>query len=146
MSAEQSIFSFDEYSITDIQYIFDRDLMAQNRDKKVDFSVQFTPEIKINELEGKLSGIVKLQISVEGKVKKMNLVNTSVNIFGKFSSSNLEKDKFNQYCRLNGVATLFQIARALIISFTSQTGNIPIIIPLTNIIASQEITNQKTRK
>ena len=30
MSAEQSIFSFDEYSITDIQYIFDRNLMAQN--------------------------------------------------------------------------------------------------------------------
>ncbi|MCL4408336.1 MAG: hypothetical protein M1542_08270 [Thermotogae bacterium] len=146
MNAEKSIFSFDEYSITDIQYTFDRNLMAQNRDKMVDFSVQFTPEIQINELESKLDGIVQLRISVEGKVENKNLVNASVNIFGKFSSSDLGKDKFDQYCRLSGVATLFQIARAVVISFTSQTGNTPIIIPLTNISSSQQTTNEKTKK
>lgn len=142
MNAEKSNFSFDEYSITDIQYTFDRDLMVQNSDKMVDFSVQFIPEIQINEQAGKLSGIVKLRIYVEGKIENKKLVNTDINIYGKFSSSTLEKDKFDQYCRLSGVATLFQIARAVIISFTSQTGNTPIIIPLTNISSSQQTMNE----
>ena len=67
-----------------------------------------------------------------------------IHIFGKFSSAVLlEEEKFKEMCLLNGVATLFQISRAVMVSFTSQTGNTPIIIPLTNINSSLKTENQK---
>lgn len=138
MKAEKSDFSFDEYSITDMKYKFDRDLAIHKATKMVNFSINFVPDVHIDELENKLEGFVDLKLSIDGLVDDDKLAEIFINILGKFSAIDMNKSTFENFCRINGVASLFQIARAIIASFTSQTGNMPILIPLINVTSSKE--------
>ena len=71
--------------------------------------------------QGSLRGILALQVNVvltEGKTK----FQLSIEIEGCFSCpESTEEDKFQQMLEINGVTTLYGIARATIISLTAQT-------------------------
>jgi len=145
MKAQKSFFSFDDYSIEKTEYKFNREVASQYRDELVNFSLNFDPEISIEEIKEGFIGNIKLKVSVRGKIKNRIVTKMNVYILGKFSSTSLGEEKFREMCYLNGIATLFQISRAVIVSFTSQTGNTPIIIPLTNIASSIDIEKKKTQ-
>ena len=138
MKAQKSTLEFLDYKITKFEY--------ENSSIKIFKNIKY--EVKINTKVGKpildeqsssYINRVDLDIHVRGKAGRTVPTKIKCSISGLFGAdASLNKEEFLKFCTTSGVANLIMISRSIIISFTSQTGNKPIILPLINLLKTYE--------
>ena len=145
MKTVESDLKFLDYKIISFEYISVID--EQNTDIK--YEVTIAPKLsKPQEItDGPLKGHnmvkVNLTVKIRGKVGKRMPVKLKCEILGLFVSEKLSQENIIHFCATSGVANLLSIVRSIVISFTSQTGNKPIIMPLINLLQTYKKNIQK---
>lgn len=93
-------------------------------------------EITENDNSNSLIGIIRLSVKVSIKDSYKHSMNIEIDVEGAFEGRNFQKEPFETTLSLNGCATLYSIARSIIMSVTSQSlafGSV--ILPLVNVYA-----------
>lgn len=128
-----SDFSFDGYKINKFNFIH-----KKTDSKKVNFvaSLEKTEFKKTNKLKIPQKGTLTVDFKIIGKNDKTEEVAIDIEITGYFSAKFEDEEKFEKFCKFNGLINLLNIVRSFIISTTSQTGHPTVIMPLINIPAS----------
>lgn len=109
-------------------------------ERTIDVSYEVEDIIDSPEHEHLIMGILLLHVKVKiqgdnsSSQKKKNDLDLSITLEGCFHSNTLEEEKFKEMLEINGCATLYSIARSIIISITSQSfANGPCILPMINV-------------
>lgn len=123
----------------------------QDNNEDIDRKVGINYEIlDIHQSHDKLIGTLLFMIDLDITDKSRedhNQIHLSLEIEGGFYSSNLDQNVFKQMIEINGVASLFSIARSFILSVTSQA--IPgsqIVIPMINVTKIKKSKNLKEER
>jgi preprotein translocase subunit SecB len=123
----------------------------QDNNEDIDRKVGINYEIlDIHQSHDKLIGTLLFMIDLDITDKSRedhNQIHLSLEIEGGFYSSNLDQNVFKQMIGINGVASLFSIARSFILSVTSQA--IPgsqIVIPMINVTKIKKSKNLKEER
>lgn len=122
------------------------------RDKtvKIDYDIDYKV-ISCNEIKDGYLGVIDFIVNLVGTVEDEKSFEINLTMRGQFTGStdDITIDRFSEMLKLNGTATLSQIARAYINSVTSLSGMIPINLPMVNIHAmkkyKEEISNNKSQ-
>jgi preprotein translocase subunit SecB len=142
-NAVKSSLEFVDYRITNFEY-----KVSLENNENIDYLITIEP--KIGKLEKasrnddeKNFARIDLKLQLKGKAGRKVPLKINCSISGIFTADKtLTDEKFVHLCSTSGVANLLMIVRSLIISFTSQSGNKPIIMPLINLI---ETYRKKTK-
>jgi len=92
--------------------------------------------VNVEESNNSYGGLIEFIASIKAKEKNSILFKISLKIEGAFigNSKNLSLDEFKKMLQTNGIATLYQISRAYILSVSSLSGiNPPIRLPMINV-------------
>lgn len=123
----------------------------QDNNEDIDRKVGINYEIlDIHQSHDKLIGTLLFMIDLnitDNSREDHNQIHLSLEIEGGFYSSNLDQNVFKQMIEINGVASLFSIARSFILSVTSQA--IPgsqIVIPMINVTKIKKSKNLKEER
>lgn len=71
-------------------------------------------------------------VNIRDKENDKVYVSISTEIIGRFTTSNLTDDEFNEFVKYSGIPALSQQVRAYITSISSLSGIEPVIIPMIN--------------
>ncbi|QTA38522.1 protein-export chaperone SecB [Thermosipho ferrireducens] len=138
MKAQKSILEFLDYRITKFEYIN----ASFKEIKNINYEVLINTKIGKPVLEDKSNKYLSrldLDIQIKGKSGRTVPVKVKCSISGLFSASTeINEEEFLKLCSTSGFANLIMISRSVIISFTSQTGNKPIVLPLINLLKTYE--------
>jgi len=146
MKVVKSDLKFLDYKLTNFEYT-----ASTNEEENIEYEVTIETKLrkpkKISEppIRGYLMRI-DLELKIRGKVGKRVPIKVKCALSGIFSSEKLEEKEFVRLCATSGVANLIIVARSIIISFTSQTGNKPIIMPLINLLETYKKSIEKDKK
>lgn len=121
------------------------------RDKtiKIDYDIDYEI-ISCDEIKNSYLGVIDFIVNLAGIIEDEKSFEINLTIRGRFTGDKdkITIDRFKEMLRLNGTATLSQIARAYINSVTSLSGMIPINLPMVNIHSmksyKEEISNNKS--
>ena len=109
------------------------------RRRKIAYKINVVPSLEIQETEEKnYFGRVKLQIGIKSKVRNKIVRKVSVLIVGEFKGEEVDEKNFENLCKINGVANLLLIARAIIASVTSQITYPSVVLPLFDLKSRQK--------
>ncbi|SHH27655.1 protein-export chaperone SecB [Thermosipho atlanticus] len=143
MKAQKSDIEFLDYKITKFEYVN----LLQSKEENIKYEVRVNPQIgKIvkDDEHGKYFVRLDLALQINGKKGRTILTKIRCSITGLFAgSTKLNEKDFLSLCATSGFANLIMITRSVIISFTSQSGNIPVIMPLINLLKTYEQNSQK---
>lgn len=92
--------------------------------------------VNVEESNNSYGGLIEFIAFIKAKEKNSILFKISLKIEGAFigNSKNLSLDEFKKMLQTNGIATLYQISRAYILSVSSLSGiNPPIRLPMINV-------------
>ncbi len=135
-----------DYRVTKFSY--DSDIILEDEEKikyesymKLGVSGPFQKEI--NEKEKVLLLRLDMELRIRGKIKRKNVVKINIKISGMLGTEKLSEEKFKELAPGVGVSNLLAIARSVILSFTSQTGNPPVMMPILNVKESLKIANSE---
>jgi len=107
--------------------------------KKLLITLEIIPNIRFgNAPDGRENCVITMNILMIGKrneTAKRNNLKLELSLEGYFISDSLEIDEelFEKTCKIAGINTLIPLARALILSFTSQAGMTPLKLPMINV-------------
>ena len=114
--------------------------------KSIDVSHEIMSIEKIND-DKSLFGLIDVNIKVNAR-KENKKYNVSMSIEGCFTAPvEIGKDMFKQMLQINGLTSLYSVARGFIQSTTSQTlmsGNV--LLPMFNVVQYSEDLNEKKEK
>ena len=123
------------------------DLIESNNVKKsIDVSHEILSINKIN--DGKVfMGVINVNIKVNAKKEKKKY-NVSMSIEGAFTAPvEIGEELFENMLQINGITSLYSVARGFIQSTTSQTlmsGNV--LLPMFNVAQYSKDLNEKTKE
>lgn len=123
------------------------DLIESNNVKKsIDVSHEILSINKIN--DGKVFlGVINVNIKVNAKKEKKKY-NVSMSIEGAFTAPvEIGEELFENMLQINGITSLYSVARGFIQSTTSQTlmsGNV--LLPMFNVAQYSKDLNEKTKE
>lgn len=102
----------------------------------------------INEQNDKLYGALQLQVNVELiQIITSKKINISITLEGIFSYDEPDKEKFRQMMLLNGLSTLYSIARSYILTISSMTlASGKITLPMINFLKLSELKQKEELK
>ncbi|WGS64654.1 hypothetical protein [Marinitoga aeolica] len=128
-----SDFFFDKYKINKFNFTH-----KKSDSKKVNFvaSLEKTEFKKTNKSKDSQKGTLTVGFKIVGKNDKTEEVSIYIEATGYFSAKFEDEEKFERFCKFNGLINLLNVIRSYIISVTSQTGHPTVIMPLINIPAS----------
>jgi len=135
MKTVKSSLEFVDYKITSFEY-----QSSLDSSEKIKYTISI--ETKMGKLKEKSEiefkknlARIDLNLKLKGKVGKRIPVKITCSISGIFAADKMiSEEDFMKLCSTSGVANLLMILRSIIISFTSQTGNKPIIMPFINLL------------
>jgi preprotein translocase subunit SecB len=135
MELDKSSFSFDSYNIYSLN--FDIDGLKQDN-VNINVLLDNLDYKKIKNENNELVASLDITLNLEGETSKNKKIFLSLKIIGFFSAKNFDENKFEDFCKLNGLMNLLSIARSFISTTTAQMGIPPLILPLLNINSSFE--------
>ncbi len=85
-----------------------------------------------------------IQIKIDGKEGERNALKLVLDIIGEFQAEDLDENEMKKWCKAKGAYDLIQVARSVVLSFTSQAGMNPgLIIPPINL---DKMFEEKSKK
>jgi len=130
---KSNVITFTGYRVSKFNFNYD------GKYKKLLITVGITPEIRFgNAPDGRENCVITLNILIIGKrdeTAKRKSLKLELSLEGYFvsDSSDTESEVFERTCKIAGINTLTPLARALILSFTSQAGMSPLKLPMINV-------------
>lgn len=121
-----------------------------NKGVKAQVSIEFDYNIlNLEEQEDKYLCVIEVTVLIKARVKNFTLYRINLKMEGIFigNPNKLSIENFREMSELNGVATLFQLCRAYIVSVSALSGiNPPIRFPMINIYSLKEKKEKKSQK
>lgn len=77
--------------------------------------------------------VLEIRIVARAAKSRKNIRKVELEILGIFEGQNMQKQEFEGFCLINGVAHLLSVARAYIANATAATGLPSVIMPLINL-------------
>lgn len=135
----KSYLIFDGYSVTKME--FRRNFDFDER-KEIELEFGFGGSARISDGKDKAWIQLTCKIFEEEFFKKEAPFYLEIGLEGRFELSVNEEFSDIESFQLNGLAILLPHLRAIVTSFTSQTGMPPVILPPINVYRAFEMTNQ----
>ncbi len=135
MKAEEVLAEFKFYGNRVSKFNFDSRLVNSGGQQK-EISFEFDYNVKaIEEHEDNLVGIIEFIVKARATYKRKLFFKTELVMEGAFACNAQTdmSDRFLEMLEINGVVTLSQLARAYLLSVTSQSGIPPVRMPMINI-------------
>lgn len=125
----KSVLRFEKYNISSMKFGINEEFQSQNEDISLDFG--FEADVSISSQKDKAKTKLTCTVFDVNFKEKTAPFYLEISIVGYFST-NAEMGNIEDF-RIHSMAILLPYLRAIITSFTSQTGISPVIIPPINV-------------
>lgn len=127
-----SVFRFEDYKINSIE--FKRNDRFQYQDP---LDIKFGLGVGISLENERVAGRVTIDLNVFENAEEINYpFSLKISISGYFSTDDeckMPRDKFEEYCKINGTAAMFPFLRSAVADITKAANMEPLVLPLVNI-------------
>jgi preprotein translocase subunit SecB len=131
-----SQFIFEEYRFKELLFELNKDFREPEKGVPLSFEFESNISTMLNEETGTRSARIDLICMIWRSPKENNYPFTiKVSITGFFKADvPMEKEEFDEYCSISGIAALFPFVRNAIANLTSMANVPTLILPLINVV------------